>query len=1147
MNRRILFFVVIVFAALFVLQQASAQQATGKIVGMVKDPAGAVVPGAEVIVTNVDTQVKNTAKTDADGSYYVSNLPIGEYKVTVHQAGFQTAVTKAYSLEINQSLKIDVDLRVGASTETVEVTGNATMVEAYNSTIGASITERPIVNMPLNGRNVLDLAKLEPGVAELNPGTDSALAGSFTIAGGRSDAVTFLLDGGLNNSLLNNQVVFNPNPDAIAEFRVLESNYSAEYGRNGGGIISVVTKSGTNGWHGSAFEFNRNDAFNANSFFNKLFGLPRDVLKRNQFGGTFGGPIKKDKAFFFVSYQKQIQHQAQVQTATVPTALEIGGDFSKSGPNSTPAAAVVSFLQANPYFQADPALAAQGIIDSTKINPVIQRYIAAGLIPNSGSDTSSTLSTNALATDNFDELTTKLDFNFTQNDRLSATLGWGRAPVIRPFAGGASIPFPVADNTHKYFLNLSYTKNLSPTLLNEARVTIQRLNQAEGNPIPKLPTAADLQIGITPDLSTGPPILYFYDSGMTIGFTYRGPLDKVNNTFEYSDVLSWTKGKHTLKVGGLFSPYQNNTIYAYEVNGEFDFYGSGGAAGTGVEFADMLLGIPDEYYQFGNAPSNIRSKTWGMFAQDEWRVTPKLVLNFGLRYEYNSPKRDTQGRSFSIMPGQQSTRFVNAPPGLLFPGDKGAPNGANLPDRNDFAPRFGFAWSPFANNKMSVRGGIGIFYNILTGEDSLQFNGQAPFFGFTDFNFDPPSYPGEIPYFSDPFGSMGIVNNFPSKPPTPDINFDDNGFLPFGGGGVYFVNPHLRTPYIMQYNLGIQRQLGNAFLANVTYVGSQSRKLTGLVDSNPFVLGTLSRVLNTQPGALSYSYSYTDTFENVGNQSYNALETSLKKQISGSNNWMGSSYFTMGYTWAKNIDTVSGFRQNSTRVPYYNRGKDRAASDMDVGHRITFSGGWDLPFQNAWTNGPQRLTKGWSIYPIVTWRTGFPIDIRGFLARGRKVPGPSGAGDSILVRPNLTGTKITTVNPWSNITPDGALWVPISNFDVSAASYGFCDPSITAQDCEDNYFNQSGVLPYSPSYGTMGRNSFRGPGRTNVDFAVAKSTRLWNENSALELRLEFFNIFNHTQLDNPDSSHLNPYNSNFGLITSSADPRIIQLGARITF
>ncbi|MDT8069190.1 MAG: TonB-dependent receptor [Terriglobia bacterium] len=1145
MNRRILrLFVFIIFAAIFVLQQAPAQQATGKIVGTVKDPVGAVVPGAEVIVTNVDTQVKNTAKTDVDGSYYVSNLPIGEYKLTVHQTGFQTTVTKPYQLEINQSLRIDVDLRVGASTETVEVTGNATMVEAYNSTIGASITERPIVNMPLNGRNVLDLAKLEPGVVELNVKPDSSLAGSFTIAGGRSDAVTFLLDGGLNNSLLTNEVVFNPNPDAIAEFRVLESNYSAEYGRNGGGIISVVTKSGTNGWHGSAFEFNRNDAFNANSFFNKLFGLPRDVLKRNQFGGTFGGPIKKDKAFFFVSYQKQIQHQAQVQTATVPTALEIGGDFSQSGPESQ--AAVASFLQANSYFQADPTLAAQGIIDPTKINPIIQKYIAAGLIPNSGSNTSSTLSTNALATDNFDELTTKLDFNFTQNDRLAATLGWGRAPVVRPFAGGASIPFPVADKTHKYFLNLAYTKNLSPTLLNEARMTIQRLNQAEGNPIPKLPTAADLGIAITPDLSTGPPILYFYDSGMTIGFTYRGPLDKVNNTFEYSDVLSWTKGKHTLKAGGLFSPYQNNTIYAYEVNGEFDFYGSGGSVGTGVEFADMLLGVPDEYYQFGNAPSNIRSKSWGVFAQDEWRITPRLVLNFGLRYEYNSPKKDTQGRSFSIVPGLQSTRFVNAPLGLVFPGDKGAPDGANFPDRNDFAPRFGFSWSPLASNKLSVRGGFGIFYNILGGEDNLQFNGQAPFFGFADFYFDSPSYPGAIPYFADPFGSTGNINNFPSQPPAPNIDFAANGFIPFSGNGVYFVNPHLRTPYIMQYNLSVQQQLGNAYLLNVAYVGTQSRKLTGLVDSNPFILGTLNRVLNVQPGGAPEIFSYTDTFDNVGNQSYNAFQSSLKKQITGSEKWFGATYFTFGYTWAKNIDTASGFRQNSDRVPYYDRGRDRAVSDMDVAHRITFSGGWDLPFQNAWASGPQRLTKGWSIYPIITWRTGFPIDIRGFLSRGMYRPGPSGAGDSSLVRPNLTGSKITTVDPWSNMTPDGALWVPISNFDVSAMSYGFCPPGTPDADCED-VFNTSDTLPYSPSYGTMARNSFRGPGRTNMDFAIAKSTKLWNENSALELRLEFFNVFNHTQFDNPDSGHLSPYNSNFGLITTTADPRIIQLGARITF
>ena len=1138
MRRTFLLFVLI---ALILGSQCFAQEATGKIIGTVTDPAGAVIPGAEVIVTNIATQVINTAITDKDGVYQILHLPIGQYKVTARHTGFKAVVTKAYSLEINQSLRIDLGLAVGGAAETIEVTGNATTVEAYNSTIGASITEAPIVNLPLNGRNVLDLAKLQTGVVEQNPGNGAA--GSFSIAGSRTDSVTFLLDGGSNNNLLDNGVVFNPNPDTVAEFRILQSNYLAEYGRNSGGIISVVTKSGTNQFHGSAFDYIRNDAFNANSFFNNLYGLPRDVLKRNQFGGTIGGPIKKEKLFFFVGYQGQRQTEQQtVGPLSTFTSKEITGDFSQSAGKS----AVASFLADNPYFQADPVKRAQGIIDPTKIDPVAQNYIKAGLIP---STANGVLISKASAKTDFDELTTKLDFNFSANDRLSATLGWVRAPGTRPFAGGATTPFPVNDNSHTYFLNVAYTKAITPNLLNEARVTAQRLNQMQGTPSVKLPTSNQLGIQNSPDLATGPAIIYLWDSGILSGFSYRGPLTKVNNTFNYSDTLSWLKGHHMMKFGALFSPYQNNTIYAYEVNGEFDFYGSSTYVGTGAEFADFLLGLPDEYIQYGNAPSNIRSKSYGFFAQDEWRITHNLTLNFGLRYEYNSPKLDTQGRSFSLVPGAQSARFINAPQGLLFPGDQGAPAGANLPDKNDFAPRFGFAWSPFSNNKMSIRGGIGMFYDVLKGEDNLQFNGQAPFFGYSDLTdyYYPTGVTGPVGFLSDPYGSIGAANPFPSKPPANNIDFDANGFLPFGGSSVYFVDPHLRTPYVFHYNLAVERELPGGMLASAAYVGSTAHKLTSIVDANPFILGTTDRILNLQPNALSYSYSYTDEFRNVVNQSYSSFQASLRKQASSANNWTGATYFTLGYTWAKNIDNASGFREGSSRVSYYQPNKDRAVSDMDVAHRITFSGQWDVPFDKAWSSGPKRLTKGWGVFPILTWRTGFPIDLRGYLARNRKTPGPSGAGDSNLVRPNLAGDGIVTVNPYRDINDNGALWVPISNFITTPQSYGFCDPSWTADQC-DARFNAKGWVPYQASYGTDPRNSFRGPGRTNMDFAVGKSTQLWSEKTALDIRVEMFNVFNHTQFDNPDSTHLNPADSaTFGRITSTAEPRIIQLSARITF
>lgn len=343
--------VVLILVLIFANGPAWAQEASGKVLGTITDPRGGVIPGVKVTVTNTATQVSRDTTTDQDGFYQVISLPIGNYRVTAEHPGFRKGVTDEHKLLINQALRVDIQMELGSATETVEVTAQVAGVETVNSTLGQSVTSRPLVNLPLNGRNVLQLALLQPGVVEVNP--DSTGAGAFGIAGGRSDSVTFLLDGGVNNNLLSNGIVLNPNPDTVAEFRLLTSNYSAEYGRNAGGIISVVTKSGTNSLHGNAFEFLRNDALNANTFFRNRDGLPREILKRNQFGFTVGGPILipkvvdgRDRFFFFFGYQGQ-RLVAQQSTAAVNvfTPAEVNGDFSLSNSTRTgPDAGVVAFL-----------------------------------------------------------------------------------------------------------------------------------------------------------------------------------------------------------------------------------------------------------------------------------------------------------------------------------------------------------------------------------------------------------------------------------------------------------------------------------------------------------------------------------------------------------------------------------------------------------------------------------------------------------------------------------------------------------------------------------------------------------------------------------------------------------------------------------
>jgi hypothetical protein len=1122
---RILAYLTILLLALG--SQMMGQSARARIVGTVKDPQGAVLPGAHVTVTNVATGVESKAVSDNDGSFQVLELPIGAYKVKVESDKFATVETVPYTLEINQVQRIDVTLKVGTKSETVEVTGEASQVEVVNPTLGASVTSRPIVDLPLNGRNVLDLALLEPGVTPHN--NDDTSAGTYNIAGSRSDSVTFVLDGGVDNNLLSNGVVYTPNPDAVQEFRILTSNYTAEYGRNSGGIVSVVTKSGSNSVHGSVFEFNRNDAFSANTYFNNKNGLPRDTLKRNQYGFAVGGPIKKDKLFWFTSYQGQKQTAGLSREISTFTPEMLAGNFSHAGPGGTVDTNVAGFLLANPFFQPNAALAAQGIIDPSKIDPVAHNYISKGLIaaaPNNGVPAdcggnfcSGTLNAQGSNIDNFNEFTARLDYNMSEKDHFNGTIGGRRFNQSRPLpAGGPG--FPTTTVPHNYFSSLTYTHSFSPTLLSEFHFTLQRNAQDQAVPSTALPTPAQLGVGVTPDQSTGPTRLGF-SSGLVTGFSPQGPTKLINNTFSYAETLTWIKGRHNWKFGGSFTPYQNNTLFDFFVNGQFDFDEFNGAFNP---YANFLLGMPEDYFQFGSAPSNIRQKSTYFFVQDEWHIRKNLVLTLGTRYEYSSPKLDTQGRSFSILPGAQSTRFVNAPISLLFPGDKGAPTGANFPDKNDWAPRVGFAWDPKGDGKTSIRGGSGIFYDVLKGEDNLQFNGQAPFFGFTSPVFNDCSVPGNCTFptgfMTDPFGTTGTPNPFPSKAPAPNIDFGAAGFLPFGGGGVFFVNPHLRTPYTVQYNLDIQREVARNVAMEVGYVGSQSRKLTTLVDINAFDPATLTssphRFLNEIGTIDNARFSFTPEFENAVNANYNALQTKLSKKPT-STPILGTTYFTLSYTWAHSIDNSSGFRNRNFEIPFFQRNVFRTSSDFDIRHQVSFSGGWDLPFDHAWTSGPKRLTQGWSLFPIIQWHTGFPLDVLANLSTRRTVPGPSGAGDSGLVFATLTG-PITYKDPHT-ATP-GA---PGNQFFTG--NFTSPDPSVI-----------------TGSYGS-GRNILRGPGRTNFDMALSKATKI-TEHTALQIRAEFFNIFNHAEFQEPDT---NISSGTFGQVISTYDPRIIQFGGRFTF
>ena len=862
-----------------------AQSTGGRILGRVADPSGAVLANVKVTATNEATGVSQETRSGDTGDYGFPQLAVGVYRLEFDLAGFKKNVQRGVNLDLNQVITLNMIMQIGETKETVEVTSEAPLVDTTSTQLGAVMDQRQVAGLPLNARDTYQLLQLQPGVQGVG-GSDlfygSNQSGAVSVNGGRGRSNNFNVNGGDGNDLFVNSPAIQPTPDSIAEFRVLSNTFDAEYGRNSGAVINVVTKSGTNNWHGSVYEFLRNQSLNARGYLD----LRRADDKQNQFGGTFGGPIKKDRTFFFASYEgRRVVHGISSDPVVVPTAAERAGDFS-----ATPLTGAVTddlvaqILNARPGCGVAiplPSTTVEGSVPYSDIFPGDQiptgcfDPAAAAILqdnvplPNSGANLFRAIPNEDSHENQF---TLKLDHRINEKQNLSLYYYLNDSFDGQPFTRfQAATPnllpgFGNNNSTRAQQVNLSHTWTISPTTVNEARVTYFReaqgtfLHPQRTNLVTDScgsgPAAAvcftgtsdtpgviptDPRIGITPALGPsreGVPFVTI-SGGFSIGNNFEGELPQKGNTYQFSNNLTKIFGNHTTKFG---VDYRNQrflqTLY-FDVNGEFSYFGGGvndpiALDGDGNQnlFPNYLLGLPDSYLQGSAQTEDIRGNSIYLFAQDSWKIKPNLTLNYGLRWEFNQPIYDAGKRYQTFRPGQATTTFpcqLSAasqaslgypdnncnpggsaaavfPLGLVVPGDKGVPQGLTDSYYKSFAPRIGIAWDPWKNGKTTIRGGFGLFYNPIEQLVLEQFQGEPPFGGSSLISgglFNTPFVSqsgdsGNLTISPNPFN--GILN------PPAGSNVDWSSFRPILLFGE--LEPHLRAQYTAQYNVGIQREIG---------------------------------------------------------------------------------------------------------------------------------------------------------------------------------------------------------------------------------------------------------------------------------------------------------------------------------------------------
>lgn len=1153
----------------------------GSISGIVTDPTGAVVPQVTVVATSESTNVRHTTVTDNSGFFAFPALPVDHYTITLRQPGFDEYVMQGVIVNANSALRIDIKLRLGKITNTVSVKEDALHVETQSTQMGQVIDGTTMTSMPLNGRSFIDLLSLQPGVSPYQGNDSTSGVGASTLSGdqsngtqsvngGRVEANGFMVNGADAEEGVHNGAAMIPNIDSIAQFRIITNNFNAEYGNFSGGQINVVTKSGTNRLHGDVFDFLRNTDLDAKNY----FAPQRGVFIQNQFGGTAGGPIKRDKLFFFGDYQGTRQILGQTQAFNVPSLADRTGDLSDEESAlsvSDPAnggqgvvgpywASVLSqrlnysVSAGEPYYTSGCTDSSQcvfpnGVIPQSAWSPVAVgtlKYIPAPNTTLNGAPGYQTAAFNGTLTDN------KGGIRVDLNSRFGALFGYyfiDKFTTINPYDQGINIGGFNDQNVGKtQMINLGLTTTYSPTLLNDIRLVYLRDTNFTGVPVQgtgvslsslgfNTPWNATGGIGnIAPQL-VGVPSFFFnnYEFGLA-----QDTLRQYNNTLQLIDNVTKVAGTHTIQFGVDFHYDQINERNFDDTNGAFGFDGSE----TGLDFADYLIGATVNFTQASQQLLDSRAGYYGGYAQDSWRISRQLTANYGLRYEIMTPWYDTQNKLETVVAGEQSQAFPGAPTGLVVPGDPGIPRTLSPIKYTNFAPRIGIAYAPDfqggmlgkifgSGGKSSIRAGYGIFYSAIQDATGFVEVGDAPYGLY---------YSSPVPPLLDsPFIDRATGNNegikfpftFPPvgvSPKNPDSTFNWVQATPISGSDYFY--PHNKIPYVEEFELSVQRQFGTATVLTASYVGNAGRHLLTFEESNPAnpaLCLQLSDPAAVAPGTTTCGpFGEDNAYALANGTTVNGTRPTFGINF-GSNPYMitavSSSFnslqialqhtekyadFLIGYTWEKSMD--NGSTAFDATNPY-NPALSRSLSINDVPQDLVASYTIQLPFNNITGNGAvsSRVAAGWALSGITTFASGQPVQLS--------------EGDDR----SLTGTFNDTVDEPSYANNGSKLFV--------------------------NKNPRSGQAYFNPNYftfeplgqvGNVMRRYFTGPGILNSDMALLKNTKI-RENESLEFRAEAFNVFNHAQFNNPSGQIDNTGAGGFGYVTSARDPRIMQIALKLIF